>query len=54
MTHNVILNIGGTDMVDNPAPISQQLVRATMGSSFDLERIDLVSDSEVTAKSAPA
>lgn len=54
VSHNVILNIGGTDVVDNPAPISQQLVRATVGSSFDLERIDLVSDSEVTAKSAPA
>ncbi|MDH4120154.1 MAG: hypothetical protein OEV94_00395 [Deltaproteobacteria bacterium] len=37
--HNVIVNILGPGMVNNPAAIGQVLIANTLGSAFDLERV---------------
>jgi hypothetical protein len=50
--HNIILNIAS--MVDNPGSISVRLTQETIGRAFDLVRVDLTPDTEVTLKSTPA
>jgi hypothetical protein len=41
-------------MVDNPGSISVRLTQETIGRAFDLVRVDLTPDTEVTLKSTPA
>ena len=50
--HNIILNIAS--IVDNPGSISVRLTQETIGRAFDLARVDLTHDTEVTLKSTPA
>lgn len=38
--HNVILNIDGRKLVDNPQAIAWRLLNETLGSSFDTPRVD--------------
>ncbi len=40
LKHNIILNIDGRKLVDNPQTIGMRLVSETLGSSFDTPRVE--------------
>jgi len=52
--HNVIVNLAGATVVDNPGGISLRLVQETIGRAFDLDKIDLMPEQDTHLKSAPA
>lgn len=42
--HNVLLNIDDRILVDNPKPIGERLLAETLGSAYDLSRVEAISD----------
>ena len=46
LKHNVVVNVDGHQVVDNPRSISARLLQETLGCAFDMKNLEALSDDE--------